>query len=283
MQPPFEIPLWPASPPDGLLQHGQVEIFEDRTGPDQRLNRMYACITQPALTVHPPVGPQVSRAAVIVFPGGGYREVWIDKEGHDIARWLNTLGLTAFVVKYRVAPASAAGKSFRELPAALVQEILAASLADGQRAVRLVRQRSPEWQVDPDRVGVIGFSAGGHLILRLLGQSGPGDPAALDPVERLNSQPDFSILAYPGVQPDSLDLPANTGPVFIAQGSDDTTTPAPGAAQVLQVLLEKNIPVEAHFFRRGRHGFGLGIEGGGVRGWVSLCETWLRELGYLAA
>lgn len=282
MQPPIEIPLWPASPPDSLLQHDQAEVFDDRTGPDQRLNRMYASVTQPALTFHPPTGSQVSRAAVIVFPGGGYREVWIDKEGHDIARWLNTLGLTAFVVKYRTAPASTAGASLRELPEALILEVLAASLADGQRAIRLVRQRSPEWQIDPDRLGAIGFSAGGHLILRLLGQSGPGDPASADPVERLSSKPDFSILAYPGVQADSLDLPANTGPVFIAQGSDDTTTPAPGAVQVLQALLDKNIPVEAHFFRHGRHGFGLGIEGGEVRGWTSLCEGWLRELGYLA-
>ena len=282
MQPPEAFELWPAGPPDGLLQHGQAEILNDHTGPDQRLNRIFASVSRPSITIHRPIGQAASRTAVVVFPGGGYKDVWIDKEGYDIARWLNTLGVTAFVVKYRVLPGSAHDLPYEQLPSALMEEVMAASLADGLRAVRWVRQRSAQWQIDPNSTGVIGFSAGGHLILRMLEQAGQGDPGSADPVECMSSRPDFSILAYPAVPGELGDLPADSGPVFIAQAADDEMTPATGAVRLLQELLKKNIPVEAHIFRQGRHGFGLGIEGGGVRNWMLLCENWLRELGSLA-
>jgi len=282
MKPPVEIRLWPAAPPDGLLQHGEAEVFSDHTAPDQRLDRRYASVTRPTITVHRPVGPRISRAGVVIFPGGGYQDIWIDKEGYDIARWLNTLGLTAFVVKYRVGPQSARDLPFDQVPETLMKEVLAASLADSQRALRLVRQRSAEWGIDPDAIGVIGFSAGGHLILNLLLHAGAGDLASPDPIDQMNSKPNFSILVYPDTDLDLASLPADTGPVFIAQAGDDHVTPAAGVVSLMQVLLEKNVPIEAHIFQRGGHGFGLGIEGGPVRSWMSLCESWLRDMGYLA-
>ena len=281
MQLPEMFDLWPGGPPDDLLQPGEDEILNDYTGPDQRLNRVFSSVSRPTITIHPPVGQAASRSGVIVLPGGGYQDVWIDKEGYDIARWLNTLGVTAFVVKYRVLPGSAHGLPYEEIPEALHQDVMAASLADGLRAVRWVRQRTAEWQIDPAQIGVIGFSAGGHLILRMLEQGGHGDPSSDDPVERMSSQPNFSILVYPGVPGELGDLPADTGPVFITQAADDELTPATGAVRLLQALLEQNISTETHIYRQGKHGFGLGVEGGGVRSWMKLCETWLRELGYL--
>jgi acetyl esterase/lipase len=217
---------------------------------------------------------------VLVFPGGGYRDLWVDKEGYDIARWLNTLGLTAIVVQYRVMPASTP-EDFSQIPPETIQSVLAASLADGQRALGLARQGAGEWGIDPDQIGVIGFSAGGHLALNLLANSGPGDPDVPDPVDRQRSNPDFSILAYPAVPEDLARLRADSGPVFLAQAADDDMTPANSAARLLLALLDKKIPVEAHFFRQGGHGFGLGIEGGPVRRWMDLCEDWMRQLGYL--
>jgi acetyl esterase/lipase len=280
MEAPQTIDLWPGEPPDGLLQHDEPETLRDETGPDQRLNRIIGNLTRPRMSVLRPAGDHPSRAAVLVFPGGGYRDLWVDKEGYDIARWLNTLGLTALVVQYRVMPASTP-ENFRQIPAETIRTVMAASLADGRRALGVARLRASDWGLDPDRIGVIGFSAGGHLALNLLVNGGPGNPEAADPVDRQRSDPDFSILAYPAVPEDIASLRADCGPVFLAQAADDTMTPANSTTRLLLALLDKKVPVEAHIFRQGGHGFGLGIEGGPVRRWMDLCEDWLRQLGYL--
>ena len=265
--------LWDQSPPDGLVQYSGAEVFADQTGDDQRLNRLYSNVSRPTLTVHKAAQERATGAAMVVFPGGGYRDVWIDKEGHDIARWLNLFGVTAIVVKYRTAPIPAQ-EDVRD-------KVLADSLADAKRAMRWVRHRSDEWGIDPDRVGTIGFSAGGHLILRLVGQADGSKPGAADPVERWSSRPDYSILIYPGVPPDLSDLGPDAGPMYIVNGSQDTVTKPQGAIRLTQALLQAGVPVELHLFRQGEHGFGLGITGGAVRHWMDLCEEWMRELGYL--
>ena len=270
--------LWTAGPPDGLLQHDRPEGLTDSTGDDQRLNRVYSGVSRPTYTVHPAPAKRATGAAVVVFPGGGYRDIWIDKEGYDIARWLNQMGITAAVVKYRTAWVSAVDG----LPADLAPQVMAASLADAKRAMRLVRHRAGEWAVDPQRIGAIGFSAGSHLIIRLVEQADAGNPDAADPVERLSSRPDFSILLYPGVPPELIGLQAGIGPVFIANASDDTLTPPQGATRLYQRLLEIGVSAELHMFREGGHGFGLGLPGGGVRHWMHLCEEWMRDLEYLA-
>lgn len=281
MQNPEVFDLWSAGPPDGLLQHSEPEILNDFTGPDQRLNRVYSSVSQPSISVHLPVRQTASHSGVIILPGGGYQDVWIDKEGYDVARWLNALGLAAYVVKYRVLPGSVHGLPYEQVSPALWESVMSASLADGLRAVGWVRANCSQWQVDPKRIGVIGFSAGGHLILRMLQQSGAGDSGSPDPIQRVDSQPDFSILVYPGVPDDLSGLSPDTGPVFITQAADDALTPAAGVARLVQKLLDQDILVEAHIFRQGKHGFGLGFEGGAVRSWLGLCEVWLRELEYV--
>jgi acetyl esterase/lipase len=270
--------LWPQAPPDGLLQHDRPEELADTTGADQRLNRIYSRVSKPTLTLFPAPAKRTTGTAVVVFPGGAYRELWIDKEGYDIARWLNLLGVTAIVSKYRTGPASLAFASAGDL----WSQVTAASLADARRTMRLVRYHSAEWEIDPGRVGTIGFSAGGHLILRLAALADPGRPDAEDPVERCSSRPDFSIPAYPAVPDELSNLPADTGPVFIVNASDDPLTQPQGAVRLYQALHERRIPAELHIFREGGHGFGLGIQGGSVRNWMHLCEEWMRDLGYLA-
>jgi acetyl esterase/lipase len=146
-----------------------------------------------------------------------------------------------------------------------------------------VRHHAREWGIDPDRVGTIGFSAGGHLILRLVAQADGGKPDAADPAERQSSRPDFTVLIYPAVPPDLSGLDSDTGPMFIVNGNRDTLTPPQGAVRLCLALLEAGVPVELHLFRRSEHGFGLGIMGGSVRRWPDLCEEWMRELGYLAS
>ena len=267
--------LWKQGPPGGGIQYSDPEIFADQTGDDQRLNRVYSNVSQPAITVHPAAQERATGAAVVVFPGGGYRDVWIDKEGHDVARWLNLFGVTAVVVKYRTAPTNAK-ETMRD---AVLQD----TLDDAKRAMRLVRHHAREWGIDPDRVGTIGFSAGGHLILRLAAQADGGQPDAADPVARPSCRPDFSILIYPGVPPDLSDLGSDAGPMFILNGGQDALTPPQGAVRLCQALQEAGVPVELHLFRQGEHGFGLGLTGGSVRRWMDLCEEWMRELGVLAS
>jgi acetyl esterase/lipase len=145
----------------------------------------------------------------------------------------------------------------------------------------LVRYHAPEWGIDPNRIGTIGFSAGGHLILRLAMYADEGNPDAADPVEEERSDPDFSILIYPAVPPDLSDLRPDVGPMFIVNGSQDTLTLPQGALRLCSTLIETGIPAELHLFRPGEHGFGLGITGGPVRRWMGLCEDWMRELGYV--
>jgi acetyl esterase/lipase len=265
--------LWDQHPPDNLVQYSGPEIFEDQTGDNQRLNRVYSNVSQPTLTVHPAPEERATGAAVVVFPGGGYLDVWIDKEGHDVARWLNLFGITAVVVKYRTAPTNPQED--------MSEGVLKTALIDAQRAMRLVRSHAREWNIDPDRLGVIGFSAGGHLILNLVLHGSAGNPNAEDPVERCDSQPVFSILIYPGIPQDISDLNPDTGPMFIVNGGQDTLTKPQGAIRLTAALVEAGVPTEMHLFREGEHGFGLGITGGTVRSWMGLCESWMRELGYL--
>jgi acetyl esterase/lipase len=270
--------LWTDGPPDGLLQHDHPEELADQTGDDQRWNRVYSYVCKPTLTIHLAPAKRATGAAVVVFPGGGYRDIWIDKEGHDVARWLNLFGVTGIVVKYRTGSAFTWRQASEELRAG----IMAATLADAKRAMRFARHHSVEWNIDPNRVGAIGFSAGGHLVIRLAAQADPGDPDAADPVERASSRPDFSILIYPGVPEDLSNMRSDGGPVFIAQASDDTLTPPQGTVRLYQELQKIGVPAELHIFREGSHGFGLGIEGGSTRSWTHLCEEWMRELKYLA-
>jgi acetyl esterase/lipase len=266
--------LWDQGPVEGLVQYSSAEVLNDQTGDDQRLNRVYSNVSHPTITVHRAAKERATGAAVVVFPGGAYRDVWIDKEGHDIARWLNLFGVTAIVVKYRTAPIPAL-EDVRD-------KVLVDSLADAKRAMRLVRYHADEWGIDPNRLGTIGFSAGGHLIIRLAGQADNGSTNADDPVERMSSRSNFTIPIYPAVPPDLSDLGADVGPMFVVNGGQDELTPAEGAMRLCSALLEAEIPVELHLFRQGEHGFGLGITGGATRQWMDLCETWMRELGYLA-
>lgn len=266
--------LWDQNPDNGLIQYTAPEVCNDETGDDQRRNRVYANVSHPTITVHKPAAARATGTAVVVFPGGAYRDIWIDKEGHDVARWLNLAGVTAIVVKYRTAPT--------EVPEDMRRGVLANSLADAKRAVRMARYHAGAWGIDPHRIGTIGFSAGGHLIIRLAGRADGGNPAATDPVERMSSRPNFTIPIYPAVPEDLSDLGVDAGPMFVVNGGEDELTPAKGAVRLCSALLAAKIPVELHLFRTGEHGFGLGITGGAPRQWMSLCETWMRELGYLA-
>ncbi|KAA8998802.1 alpha/beta hydrolase [Paenibacillus spiritus] len=242
---------------------------------------------RPALTAYLPGPGEALRAAVIVLPGGAYF-LRADHEGGPVARWLNGLGLAAFVLDYRVAP-------YRH----------PAPLLDAQRAVRTVRLHAAEWGVDPDRIGILGFSAGGHLAGAAGTHYDPGEAGAADPVERMSCRPDFMILGYPvvslgefrhdgsrtnllGPEPseeeirllsNELQVTADTPPAFIWHTSDDPDVPVENALLLAAALSRSKVPFELHSYQSGEHGLGLAQDHPEARTWPGLCAAWLRRIG----
>ena len=212
-------------------------------------------VAAPPDSVHP---------AVLVFPGGGYSILAIDKEGTEIAEWLNRIGYSAFVVKYRV-PKDREG-----------------AFADAQRAVRVVRQHAREWSIDPKRIGVIGFSAGGHLCARLSTDFGRMAYKAVDEADQQDCRPDFSMLIYPaylqtkeGKIAPELPISAKVPPTFIVQTKDDKGF-VPGTTLYDQALKAAGVSSTFHLFETGGHGYGLRPSANKVSKWPALAEQWLK-------
>ncbi len=231
--------------------------------------------------------------AVIVLPGGGYGGLAISYEGHDVADWFNSFGVTAFVLKYRMHGTG---------------HIYPVPMMDGRRAIRTVRARAAEWGIDPSRIGVLGFSAGGHLASTLGTHFDNGKPESGDRIERVSSRPDFLILCYPVI---SLEAPTThrgslenllgktpnpklvhnlsnetqvtpqTPPTFIFQTSEDKSVPAENAVAFYLALHKAGVPVEMHIFQSGKHGVGLAQKIPGSNKWPELCHEWLKVLGLL--
>jgi acetyl esterase/lipase len=235
-------------------------------------HRVTRNVTDPTLTVYLPERAAASGAGVIVAPGGAHHFLAVDHEGHEVARWLTARGIAAFVLKYRVIQTPDDDAAFLEARAnipARLQELLPAhwplALADGQQAVRLVRARAAEWGLRADRVGIMGFSAGGHLAAGVVLASDPG------------SRPDFVAPIY-GVVPQDFSVPPDAPPLFTALASDD-----PIAVQSCLALYSAwqaaGRPAEIHSYAQGGHGFGMARQGLPSDGWIERFGEWLVAQG----
>lgn len=253
------IHLWPAN--EGKIAEEVVKTRKD-SGVMRITDIRMATLTPyrvgvPGGSLHP---------AVLVFPGGGYSILAIDKEGTEIAEWLNRIGISAFVVKYRV-PKDRDG-----------------AFADGQRAMRYVRQHAVEWNIDPKRIGVIGFSAGGHLCARLSTDFGKMAYEAVDGIDKQDCRPDFAMLIYPAYlqtkeQKVAAELPisAEVPPTFILQTKDDKGF-VPGTILYDQALKAAGVSSTFHLFEKGGHGYGLRPSENEVSKWPQLAEQWLSKV-----
>ena len=246
----------------------------------------------PILTPYLPPAGTANGTGVVIFPGGGYQHLSMQKEGSDIANWLAGAGVTTFVVRYRLGP------RYRH----------PTMLGDAQRAIRTVRARAAEWNVDPRRLGVIGFSAGGHLASTTGTHFDAGNPASADPIERANARPDFMLLIYPVITmrdsithggsrrnligadaaPELVRLLSNetqvsreTPPTFIVHSTDDKAVPVENALLFYQALKRNAVPAELHVFEHGGHGFGLAPSDPVLSAWTTICEAWMRRHGWL--
>ena len=245
----------------------------------------------PTLTVYAPAPEKSTGAAVVVCPGGGYGGL-ADHEGRPIAEWLNTIGVTGIVLKYRLGP-----KYHHPV-----------EMGDVARAIRTVRAHAADWGVDPHRVGVLGFSAGGHLASTAATHFDSGNASATDPTDRLSSRPDVAILIYPVITftdpfthkgsrhnllgdnpPQDLitllsnekQVTAQTPPTFLVHGTDDGAVPAENSLLFAMACRKAGVPVELHLYEHGPHGFGLGGNDPVLSAWPGSCAKWLEHRGFL--
>ena len=260
-----EILLWPQGAPGSEGKSGDEQLRISEQG-DQVISNVH----KPSIRVYLPSSEINTGAAIIIIPGGGHSELWISHEGYSPAEWFQENGITAFVLKYRLA---------REENSTYTVD--KDELADIQRAIRLVRSRAKEWDIDPSRVGVIGFSAGGELAALSAMRFGKGDQNAPDPIDRLNDRPDFQALIYPG-NIRRLEVSKNSPPVFIAGGYNDYQSIAEGMAELYLKYLEAKVPAELHIYATAGHGFGIRESNtGAITQWPWQVKTWLTDIGII--
>jgi acetyl esterase/lipase len=266
--------VWPHGAPGAAANpppEGDTTTAKDRLVAGKPVIRI-GNVSAPTLTLYPPTGKSTG-AAVVVFPGGGYRILAIDLEGTEVCEWLNSVGITCVLLKYRVPDTGPYPKS-------------TAALQDAQRALGVVRSHAAEWQIDPKRIGVLGFSAGGHLAAALSTHFDKRLYDSIDAADKVSCRPDFAVIVYPGyLAIAEQNFAANadihpaeeTPPSFIVQAEDDPVH-VENATVYFLALKNAKVSAEMHIYAQGGHGYGLRRTELSVTGWPQLVETWLRTI-----
>ena len=282
------LPLWPAGKVPNFQKSEEVETTESTE--IVRISK----VQTPEIAVYIPAKRNSTGQAVVICPGGGYAILAYDWEGTDIAKLLNSKGITAIVLKYRL-PSTKSSITPHLTP-----------LMDAKRAMRIVRANADKWGIKKNNIGIMGFSAGGHLASTLATHFDEGDKNSKDSIEQQSSRPDFAVLIYPvismdpkiahmgsrtnliGEHPDSamakqysneLQVTKQTPPTFLLHATDDGAVPVENSLRFYEACKTNGVPVEMHIFPKGGHGFGLAIGQGALESWPDLLVAWMRGLG----
>jgi acetyl esterase/lipase len=279
---PLVLDLWPGATPGDVGITGQ-ETSRIHNSPIVGPTKLITNVSKPTLTVYRPDPERNTGTAMIVCPGGGYWDLYWELEGEEVAAWLNSVGMTGIILKYRCPRRSGEAKGEPPLGPQL----------DAQRAVSLVRSHAAEWGIDPKKIGMVGFSAGGHLALATATGASKRLYDPIDEADQVSCRPDFAILCYPGylkandkdeIWP-GLKLPPDTPPIFLAHASDDGPhhggSDAANSVVMYLALKRAGIPAELHVYATGDHDFGVRRNEKLPSSWTGLCLNWLRSLGLL--
>jgi acetyl esterase/lipase len=255
---PQKIYLWPNGAPGFEARKDEPELAKDW---------WVRNIHNPSVTVYFPAKEKNTGTAVLICPGGGHQNLVFNAEGVEPAEYLASLGITAFVLKYRLARQENSPYTLEKHPK-----------EDAYRAMRLIRSRAKEWNIDSSRIGMLGFSAGGEVVSMLSYTSGKGDPKAKDPIDRLDGKPDFQMLVYPGPLGIPEVVPKDSPPLFMLAANDDKCCSAPVIA-LLQKYRETGIPAEAHLYAQGDHAFNMGNRSklNSIKNWPQRMADWLSD------
>ncbi|MDO5565068.1 MAG: alpha/beta hydrolase [Planctomycetia bacterium] len=268
--------LWPGTPPGGIPEGMKAEEWVPGKEPKPiiRVNN----VSIPTLGLFK--AKQPNGTCVVIFPGGGYNILAFNHEGTEIATWLNSLGITAVVVKYRVPRRE---NQLKHMPA----------LQDAQRAIRLVRSHAKDWKINPDKIGVLGFSAGGHLTVMASTQYNTEVYKPVDAIDKISARPDFAIPIYPAYMMDDekeykssvplsseIVIDSKTPPMFTSVAGDDVNRAA-AAARLFIRMREAKVPMELHILVKGGHGYGLRADRGMAAPWDVPCEKWFKARGLI--
>jgi acetyl esterase/lipase len=276
--------VWPGAAPDESgnigpetvrmspkLDRKQVEVTEP--------TRLVTNVTKPTLTIYRPPKQKNTGTAVLICPGGGYWDLYWQLEGEEVAAWLNSIGAAGIILKYRV---PRRGDEVKGEPARR-------PLQDAQRAVSLVRSRATQWGIDPRQIGIVGFSAGGHLAIAAATSFERRTYEPVDDVDRISCRPDFAIAVYSGylkakdkdqIAP-GLSIPADTPPIFLAHGGDDIISPPEHSVLMYLALKKAAVPAELHVYATAAHDFGVRAIDHPCSAWTQACAAWLRHQGFL--
>ncbi len=281
---PLVLEIWPGRVPDESgnigeekflmspkLEHKQVEVTEP--------TQMVTGVTKPTITIYRPAKDKNTGTAMLICPGGGYWNLYWQLEGEEVAAWLNSLGVTGIILKYRVPRRPDEPKS----------EPARRPLQDAQRAISLVRSKAGEWGIDPQRIGIVGFSAGGHLAIATATSFDQRTYAPMDDVDKISCRPDFAIPVYSGylkakdkdeLAP-GLRIPPETPPVFLVHGGEDIVSPPEHSVILYLALKRAGIPAELHIYATATHDFGVRKNDQPYSTWTESCADWLRQQGLL--
>jgi len=281
---PMVIEVWPGTVPDETgtigperlrmspkLDRRHVEVTEPTT--------MVTDVSKPTITIYRPTQEKDIRTAMLICPGGGYWNLYWQLEGEEVAVWLNSIGVTGIILKYRVP----------RRPDEAESEPARRPLQDAQRAVSLVRSKAKELGLHPEQIGIVGFSAGGHLAIATATNFEKRTYEPIDEVDKVSCRPDFAILVYPGylkakdkdeLAP-GLRIPAGTPPVFLAHGGDDIISPPEHSVLMYLALKRAGVPAELHIYAAAAHDFGVRPSEHPCSTWTQACANWLRQQGFL--